>query len=446
MYKDLPTKIVGVRVHITGYHDDEAEIILRGYAVDDHGTRIDGSKNLRRTAKTPDDIPSAERHLASAIENALPKKQTGSDQSRTASTALDPHHPMVQAFNELCAGEYKVSSTWNDVVETRNISGFRRRLLPRILEYMNKPFTLSDQNRLLTAIADDVRTHGNSRKNETKVLKTAKKDMAAYATVYEALRRIDPMLPVLDLVPPRLSKNITDEQLKSLPREVRRKFARKLRQLITKEPVLVLGTVIMWDAGTRTAEAAAVIPALDIEIIGTTSILKIMWQEKNGIRIGVLKTDAAYRKVPLSAWGRKMVKLCCDHIDAWPQDQNIAPMTAEVLRKFITEVLHDCGLEAGYWTAAHESEARNPDRDSQGNPIMDVVAYTLRHDRASIWRNICGLTAAECDYLLGTQIILPKNVKLTIVWKRNGFALLENSKTMFATMSCQNIRESCHCN
>lgn len=400
MYRDIPTSIKDLRVHVTGYTGGDTGCTLRGYAIDDDGVRIDGSKTLRRVAKTAADIPATEMHLVAAVAAALPKSHVGAQRDK-ASTDLDPDHPMVKAYQELITEKCKVSAAWNDEVEARSVSGFRRRLLPRILKYTNVPFTESDREEILNAIATDVRNHGNSRKNEIKVIQTAKKDMAAYATVYQALRRIDPMLPNLELTPPRQKKTYTEEQVKSLPRKVRRRFARKLKALIPEKPKLVLGAVIMTDASARTAEAAAVIPSKDIKEVGTVLCLLIRWQEKNGKRCAVLKSDAAYRVVPLSTWGQKMIKQCCDHIDAWPENPEETPITANALRQFVRSLLRDSGLADDFWPAAQAAEAKDPDRDSKGNPIWDVVAYTLRHDRASIWRNICGLTVEECDYLLG---------------------------------------------
>lgn len=400
MYKDMPTTVKNIRVHVTGYVGGDAGCTLRGYAVDDHGVRIDGSKTLRRVARTAADIPATEMHLVAAVAAALPKSHVGAHHDK-ASIDMDPDHPMVKAFQELITGKCKVSAAWNDEVEARSVSGFRRRLLPRILKHINVPFTQSDREEVLNAIVKDVRNHGNSRKNEIKVIETAKKDMAAYATVYQALRRIDPMLPNLELTPPRQKKTYTEEQVKSLPRKVRRRFARKLKALIPEKPKLVLGAVIMTDASARTAEAAAVIPSRDTKMVESTLCILICWQEKNGRRCAVLKSSAAYRVVPLSAWGREMIKQCCDHIDAWPDDPDEAPITANALRQFVRSLLRDSGLDDDFWPTAQAAEARNPDKDGKGNPIWDVVAYTLRHDRASIWRNICGLTVEECDYLLG---------------------------------------------
>lgn len=122
MYKDIPTNSTGVRVHITGYAGDERTgCTLRGYAIDGRGIRIDGSKTLRRTAGTAADIPTAEQHLVAAVVNALPIKPTASHVSPHRKK-LDQNHPMVQAFEALCNGNFKVSVSWNASVEKRYLS------------------------------------------------------------------------------------------------------------------------------------------------------------------------------------------------------------------------------------------------------------------------------------------------------------------------------------
>lgn len=402
MYKDIPTNSTGVRVHITGYAGDERTgCTLRGYAIDGRGIRIDGSKTLRRTAGTAADIPTAEQHLVAAVVNALPIKPTASHVSPHRKK-LDQNHPMVQAFEALCNGNFKVSVSWNAAVEKRYLSGFGNRMLPQILKFISEPFTDIDREILLKNIADDVRQHGNSKKNDITVLTTARKELTAYDTVYnQGLRRIDPMLPALQLAPYRRAKGIAEEQIKSLPQAIRREFAKKLKNLIPEEPLLVFGAAVMWDAGLRTAEASAVIPEKDFDSIGSVVSINVCWQEKSGKRSPILKTDAAYRKVPLSAWGQAMVTMCCEHINSWPIDSTDAPITSDALQRFIKKLLRECNLGDNYWAVVQSTEAKNPDRDSEGNPKFDVVAYTLRHDRASIWRNICGLTVEECDFLLG---------------------------------------------
>ena len=57
IYKDIPTNVKDVRVHVTGYKNAETGCTLRGYAIDKNGIKIDGSSTLRRVAKTADDIP-----------------------------------------------------------------------------------------------------------------------------------------------------------------------------------------------------------------------------------------------------------------------------------------------------------------------------------------------------------------------------------------------------
>lgn len=402
MYKDIPTNNKGIRVHITGYTGGDTGCTLRGYAIDDQGVRIDGSKTLRRAAYTAADIPATEMHLVAAVLNKLSIKAESGSHTGSKIGDLDSKHPMVIAYQEMLDEGLKISENWKETVEKRAISLFVRHALPRILKYSTEPFCEADRDKLLQEIAEDVRNHGNSHQNENTVLNTARSNLTTCAIVYSnGLRRIDPMLPNLELTPPRQKKTYTEEQVKSLPRKVRRRFARKLKALIPEKPKLVLGAVIMTDASARTAEAAAVIPSRDTKMVESTLCILICWQEKNGRRCAVLKSSAAYRVVPLSAWGREMIKQCCDHIDAWPDDPDEAPITANALRQFVRSLLRDSGLDDDFWPTAQAAEARNPDKDGKGNPIWDVVAYTLRHDRASIWRNICGLTVEECDYLLG---------------------------------------------
>lgn len=413
LHKDIITNYRQVRIHITGYTEKSTGYTLRGYAIDEHGVRIDGSKTLRRTARTASGIPAAERHLVAAVLNVISIKAAAESRTGPKIDKLDPKHPMVRAYRNMIEEGIKISATWNEEVEKRNISGFGHRVLPRILRFLTEPFLDADRDALLDAIAQNVRTHGNSKQNETTVLKTARSDLAAYATVYsEGLRRIDPMLPALLLTPPHNKIKYTAEQVKSLPKTVRRKFASLLKEHIPENPKLVLGAIMMDDAALRTAEAAAIIPAQDIEEIGAQMIVKVCWQEKRGRRCSILKSDAAYRKVPLSTWGQQMVKLCCKYVDIWPDHSDAAPITADELRRFIKHILQECGLGEAFWSSAKAAEAKGPDRDNSGNPIFDLEAYILRRNRASIWRNICALNSSECDYFLGHRDNIAKKRKV----------------------------------
>lgn len=400
MYKDLQTSRRDIKVHITGYgrKNKQGHIVLRGYAIDAASVKINGSKTLSRKAKSEAEIPLAEQHLVAAVVKALPQKSV----SREPKVALNAENPMVRAFEVLKGSGDIISTNWSPQVRERWMSYFYRNILPRIVNYLQKPFGIAEREQLLNELVEKIEKQGNSTGNWRTVINTAKNNMASADVIYQAMRRVDPTtLPVIELAPARAGKTIQAEQIKSLPKEIRRKLARELEKRVEIEPLLVLGAICMWDGGTRTAEAAAVLPE-DFEPIEHSEhvSLWVLWQEKKGKRNPLLKSDAAYRRVPLSYWGTQMVMKCLEIIPLWPEDKTDAPMTADKLSSWIKSLLRDCGCDKDWWAAAVKEELRNPEIDSNGKPIYDVVAYVLRRDRSSRWRNLCGLLQ-ECDYLLG---------------------------------------------
>lgn len=417
MYRDIPTNKPGIRVHITGYDrkNKQGHIVLRGYPIDSNGVRLDGSKKLCRKAKNETEIPTAEQHLVAAVMKALPRKAV----SRGKKDLLTTENSMVKAFDVLTESGDIISADWNPKVRDRWMSYFRRNVLPRILQYTDEPFGVAEREQLLGEIIGEVAKKGNSKGNRRTIVKTAKINLASADVIYQAMRRADPELPAIELAPARSRKIIQTEQIKSLPRDVRRKFARALEARVEKEPLLVLDTACMWDGGARTAEAAAVIPD-DFEALEGSlfTSLWILWQEKDGKRNAILKSDAAYRRVPLSHWGTRIVEQCIQCIQSWPENKMDAPMTAEKLASWIKALLKECGCDENFWNAAVKEELSNPELDSRGKAIYDVVAYVLRRDRSSRWRNICGLLE-ECDYLLGHGVKKSKKRKIDYSLEEN---------------------------
>lgn len=405
-YKNLPTSREGIRVHITGYTGGDTGCTLRGYAVDDHGVRIDGSKTLRRIAKTAAAIPAAEQHLVAAAMKNLPRAATKT--KKKTDDVIDTDHPLAAAFAEVRDAPQVLAPHWNDAVAHRWLMYFQRNILPILIAMIIDDEIRNGENAydaLAPKIAEKVKENGRSSGVDIVAMGTAKNTLSAAQTIYDACRLFDPSLPVLKLAPVRKTR-IQREQCKSLPRDVRRRLARELRANIKTEPLMVIGAVLMWDAGARTAEAAAVIPEIDIVPVGKDGemSLLILWQEKEGVRSAVLKTSNAYRCVPLSFWGIRMIEECLKCIDQKHYSNvELAPIRAKNLSKWVANLLRECGLSDVFVKAAQEDEMRNPDIGPDGKPIYDVTAYILRRDRASRWRNVCGFSSAECDYLLGHE-------------------------------------------
>ena len=411
MYKNIPTLNENIYVHITGYKpDDSGEYHLRGYAVDEKGVRVDGSKTKTKRAKSTQELTIIERRLVTAIVNDLPVKRS---KTREKTTELDESNAWVAAYFEVCDHAEELLSSWKSP-ETRKklLAIFENQVLPFISAFETTVFTAADRAELENHMIQLSGSSAKSKGNNNTVLNTVRGNLHAAQMILEAMRRVNPMLMAIDVEPARVKK-IVNEQKKSLTRTVRREFARKLRQLVKTEPRMVLGAVLMWCAGLRTAEAAAIIPDLDVEKRSETlTIVKVFWQSKNGIRSKILKTLNSYRIVPLDFWARTMIEACNARIMATNPEDYQTMYDPKNLSKWVRRLLTDCGCGQDFWATAEEEERKNPGDDSDGNVIYDISAYVLRRDAASTWRNICGLSNYDCDAMLGHADKRQKKQKL----------------------------------
>ena len=137
----------------------------------------------------------------------------------------------------------------------------------------------------------------------------------------------------------------------------------------------------------------------DVELYERFGVIRVRFQEKYGLRCSLLKTEAAYRNVTLSFWGKTVVQKCSELLAG---ECGEGPyLTAKQLRGWITDALCDCGITEAYMQATRKLMDEEPDYESDGLRSRDIVAYILRKDCCSRWLNICGLQSADVDYLLG---------------------------------------------
>ena len=379
-----------------------------GVGLDLKGKSIEKTKRVRK-AGSKAKIADTKRFVRNLVNAAL---TTGMVKSQKRSTADNPdeNNPYVAAFRRIVESEHPINSKWNSETRQSALTYFSRHTLTFLSKMDDGEFLSSDREALKQEIFDIISSNAHSRGIDRQMRQTAQKHLDEAESIYAAMRQEDPLLPVIRFSDGRKKQNIQAEMIKSLPRAVRRWFVHELENRIAKEPQMVFGTILMWDAGLRTGEAAAVIYALDVRFIGEThAVVEVEWQEKNGLRSAILKTKNAYRIVPLSYWGLTMLQRCVAEITRNTQDKKkspYAPLRKRDLSAWVRSVLTECGCDEAFWDALQGEEQKNPDRDDAGNPIYDLSAYVLRRDRCGIWRNVCGLTQLECDYYLGHAIKL----------------------------------------
>lgn len=403
-YKDLPTHDPQVRVHVT-YALQGGACKLSGYAIDERGIRIDGSKTLRRYADTLSAIPTIEQHLVTAVVAAV----TTAAAKRRKKLAADDDGQIVKAFRQAVDSNDPITSSWGASTRHKRLTYFERNVLP-VIDAHEGPWLAEDTAALRDALIDRVLKNKGSDGALEVAEDTVDNSLAASAVIYGRLCEISPALPEIDLRPRLYArKRVHKEQFKSLPDPVRRKLAAKLESSISSAPRKVMATTVMYDSGLRTAEAAAVHPDELIRRELGISIL-VGFQESEGKRSPILKTNSAYRQAPTSYWGAAMINRCIAEIGVLAPDEPLC--SSHELSAWIRELLVECGCNEVLLAAAAREQDEHPDRDGSGRPIRDLSAYILRRDWASRARNVCGFTQIEIDYLLGHKIRVPKKARL----------------------------------
>jgi integrase len=374
---------------------------MRGYAVDANGNRISRG-NIVRVAQTPADIPATERQLMVLVLQKLPQSRNGG-QKRSSLTGA-----YAEAYKALEDTYDPISMLWNDRTRRRHMTYFANQVLPELIQNGDS-WDENDTERLRTKLVamslSSKRASGLTQDAES----TVSAAMRAAATIYARMRLIAPNLPEIDLAPGYRPKKVQSEQVKSLEPSVWRKVAAEIRAAAATEPNLAMAAALMLDCGLRTAEAAAVHATDLIRNPDGTMSVDVGWQAQNGKRVSRLKTDNAYRRVPMTNWGRTTVEECLQYISEPAAD---APLCDDKKTSaWIRDILQRCGCTQTYLEAMRAEEKDRPELDAQGKPVQDIAAYILRRDWTSRARNVCGLTADEVDYLLGHASRQPKLVR-----------------------------------
>lgn len=410
-HRDTPcAKHPDTTVHITWTQNDAGKpIVLRGYAIDTNtGVRLDYSDTRKRTARSMHEVMSKHDNLYAAICADIDKHKRKSA-VKSSATGADSKSPMLYAFQTLAASTDPVSSDWSPEYEAKNMTHFRRTFLPVLIahEQTGEEWTDANRDELQKNYVEKILRDKRSMGHEATALETARKTLPAMDTIYQRMRDHDPSLPEISFRPRYTGRHAKNEQLKSLPRRVRRKFKRLLGEYIDKDPRMSMAIIAMYDSGLRTAEAAAIWIDVIIRGEGFATIF-VRYQVKHGVRMKLLKTKNAYRFSPMSAWGLAMMDRCLAQLPNDPNDEKMWTCDTRRLSATIRRMLVQAGLTDDYFATAEHAMRERPDYDESGRPIYDVSAYILRRDWASRARSICGYTSLEIDFTLGHEVKIPR--------------------------------------
>jgi len=379
--REVPTKNPNWMVHIT-WTDAGKAIRLRGSLVDrNFGYVIDSSFGATKTVRRAEDVENGIKDLARAVYEknvkSMGKKEekTGKEQEPT---------DVERAFESLRTSDHQIQNWDAATTQRTNLIYFKNHFLP-VLKDCRYPEDFMSQERmeLKDKLFREAMENKNSCGNKEIAMNNVRSRFWQAQLIYNSMRLFDPMLPVLTIDDGTNARTgFQREQIKSLPYPVTMEFRKRVKELIRDDPRMARGAALMYSGGLRSGEASAV-TGHRIEVHDGYIAVWVLQQEFNGQISKRTKTRYSYRRVILDEWGGRVVTACTKLIGD-ENEKKEAPLIDKDLSAFVKKTLEDSGCTA----------------EMVGTEV-DVAAHILRRNRAGIWRNICGFSQDEIDYLLG---------------------------------------------
>ena len=411
--EDISTANPNILVHETWSYQGDGSVVVRGYPIEkETGTRVDGIKTIKRRVSSKELLAITKNQIANQIISRI------SEQERSRYTRVRKRDEADQLVLERIK-EIKENpdvmirpGKWNKAREQTVLSDVENHILPFLRE--SGPDLLPGdvqelRAQLIDRAVNDPR-HKHHRSTTEQGIDSRLRAMdVAYRFLFEAYP--EQGLPDVSFAPLGRRPNIHLEQVKSLPREVRRKLIRTITKLTRSDPRLAYVSVLMLDAALRTGEACGTIPA-DIHFEEAYTTVFVGWQVQSGSITSTLKSEAAYRYVSMSYWGTVMIQRCLRQFEADGiiVDRDHPVMMPDKASSNVRKLLLNCGLTQEAIEASRELQRLEPDIGVEGETVT-VEAYILRRDRASRWVSRCGLEADAVDYMLGHKRQIPSDLQ-----------------------------------
>lgn len=402
------SKILNVRLTIRGNGT-----ILFGQGVDATTVRIiAGCTAKHRLPAIETQIPYVERIIAKKIEEKH-KKMTETSNQRIEVNIEEGIY--TAAFESITDLNLLRKHSWGDGTFNPSLTYFKRKILPR-LDCYGYEIDMECIKKIQEELVQIAVTSNRGNMNPIDAENSVRNQMYRANYIYQRLREYSPyyILPDLDLEMGGTRKKAQQELPKALPDSIRIMLSRLLYRLSeTTIGGLALGVALMFYAGTRPAEAAAV-NFSEIKYYGTYGTLLIYKQEKNRVPTIILKSKNAYRCIILPKIMLDLISirkaylinqgLSSEYIDKLPitysdgdpntltRSQNISALGKKLLRL--------CGYSDQYLSEWYEVMRNKVDKVDE-EIVDDVSAYILRRDWTTRACDVCGLKQDQVDYLLG---------------------------------------------
>lgn len=416
--------VISVRKKGNSYH-------FNGKLANKFGGVLTEYTPCRRTVKVKNDW--TYREIVNALEKKIRKKHkpVPPDKKPGNNAPLSPEAQNIQtAFSKVKAMDpEEVYNSWSRSTAVSALKYFGRNLFPLLIQRADVSCTM--ETALL--IQEKIRATFRASKSgdsgaENKALK---RHLLEAEKIYGCMDYLsEEPLPVFDF-----SSDSTlfarQEQFKAFPPADRRKIVAILEKESAEKPLIVKRFVAMFDAGLRTGEACAVqFENIQNRLTPTGlpyGIYQVEAQEdpvNKGKATKLLKTANAYRIVLFSSWGYDLICRCNQLAPETSSDT--LPVTSAALCKEFRRIMAEIGITPETLMLYRQESGNAELEPTASETLMDAKLsdYIMRRDRASRWKNACGMNSTEIDMLLGHKI---SGVSAYMQRKyRNEFILPEN--------------------
>ena len=406
----FPTKYPGIMAVITAKKKGN-KWYLTGKLKNTSGKTLTGYQPCTRTAKTADDLIICKEIVFTLESKLQSKKQSTADKDADNTVPVSPAGEKIQmAFEKVKAMDpKKIHGAWSRSTAVTARKYFERNILEVLIQCAEESYTQETSIRIQGRIRDIFRASKSGDLEAEN--RTVFRHLQEAEKIYRCMdSQSEEPLPIFDFDFDTPNRN-RKEQFKSFSQEDRLKIVDILEGMIANKPMVVKRMVAMFDAGLRTGEACAVQFENIREEVTPTGIRYGLYcvegQEdpaNKGKVTKLLKTANAYRTVLFSSWGYGMICLCNQLAPETPSDT--LPVTSVALCKEFRRIMGEIGITPET-LMLYRQESGNAELDpAAGETLADAKLsdYIMRRDRASRWKNVCGMSSAEIDMLLGHKI------------------------------------------
>ena len=430
----FPTKYPGIMVVITAKKKGN-KWYLTGKLKNTSGKTLTGYQPCTRTAKTADDLIICKEIVFTLESKLQSKKQSTADKDADNTVPVSPAGEKIQmAFEKVKAMDpKKIHGAWSRSTAVTARKYFERNILEVLIQCAEESYTLETSSRIQRRIRDIFRASKSGDLEAEN--RTVFRHLQEAEKIYRCMdSQSEEPLPIFDFDFDTPNRN-RKEQFKSFSQEDRLKIVDILEGMIANKPMVVKRMVAMFDAGLRTGEACAVQFENIREEVTPTGIRYGLYcvegQEdpaNKGKVTKLLKTANAYRTVLFSSWGYGMICRCNQLAPETPSDT--LPVTSAALCKEFRGIMEEIGITPQNIQLCWQENGGPKIEPTASAVLLDaqISDYILRRDRASRWKNKCGMSSDDIDMLLGHSLN-GKSYYMRRV-RRDAFLLPEHLNTL----------------